>query len=238
MTKRTVFPTRRIGRHLLAGAAALLLAAAPALGRAEDVPGASAAERLVFINPHLAGMQAPATLRYQFVRTDTAAGGSFQDSVELKLARGKAAACCKVSGSFLSGERAMRVPEVDDARSNPVLMYFLEYEVRQLQRSTQGGTAHFRQQIRLALVDKAELSPTRIEWAGREVSATTVQISPFLDDPYRARFEREARKVYTFVMSDEVPGGVYQIRTRLPDATVGTAAGTTAVEETLTLVAR
>jgi hypothetical protein len=69
------------------------------------------------------------------------------------------------------------------------------------------------------------------------VAATAVQISPFLDDPYRARFEREARKVYTFVMSDDVPGGVYQIRTRLPDATSGTAAGTTAVEETLTLVA-
>jgi hypothetical protein len=226
--------TPRHVQHVLACTTALLLSVAPGLGHTEDVPGASAAERLVFINPHLAGMKAPTTLRYQFVRSDAAAGGSFKDSVELKLARGKAAACCSVSGSFLSGERAMRVPEVDDARSNPVLMYFLEYEVRQLQRSTKGGTAHFRQQIRLALVDKAELSPTRIEWGGRDVAATAVQISPFLDDPYRARFEREARKVYTFVMSDEVPGGVYQIRTRLPDA----AAGTTAVEETLTLVAR
>jgi hypothetical protein len=226
--------THRLVRQVLACAAALWLAAAPALGLAEDVPDASAAERLVFLNPHLAGMKAPATLRYQFVRTDAAEGGSFKDSVELKLARGKATACCKVSGSFLSGERAMRLPDVDDARSNPVLMYFLEYEVRQLQRSTKGGAAHFRQQIRLALVDKADLSPTRIEWGGREVAATTVQISPFLDDPYRARFEREARKVYSFVMSDEVPGGVYQIRTRLPDAT----SGTTAVEESLTLVAR
>jgi hypothetical protein len=210
-----------------------MLNAAPVLTRAEEAaPEPSAAERLLFMKPHFEGMKAPATLHYQFVRTDTAAGGSFTDRVELALARGQKLACCKVSGSFLSGERAVRPPEVDDASSNPVLMYFLEYEVRQLQRSTKGGTAHFRQRIRLSLVDQAEVKPTRVTWAGREVDATTVQISPFLDDPYRARFEREARKVYSFVMSDAVPGGIYQIRSRLPDA----AAGTTLVEETLTLV--
>jgi hypothetical protein len=226
-------PRRLMGGLCLGPLAALLLATGAA--RAEgDVPDPSAAERLLFMSPHLAGMKTPSTLRYQFVRTDTAEGGSFKDSVEIQLARGKTQPCCNVSGSFLSGERAMRPPEVDDARSNPVLMYFLEYEVRQLQRATKGGTAHFRQRIRLALVDQAVLSPTRIEWGGREVAATTVQISPFLDDPYRARFEREARKTYAFVMSDDVPGGIYQIRTRLPDA----SAGTTVVEETLTLVPR
>jgi len=212
---------------------ALMLSATPALTRAEDAaPEPSAAERLLFMKPHLEGMKAPATLHYQFIRTDAAEGGSFKDKVEVRLARGQKLACCNVSGSFLSGERAIRPPEVDDASSNPVLMYFLEYEVRQLQRSTKGGTAHFRQRIRLALVDQAEMSPTRIAWGGRDVDATTVQISPFLDDPYRARFEREARKIYSFVMSDAVPGGIYQIRSRLPDA----AAGTTVVEETLTLV--
>ena len=213
--------------------AALMLNAAPALTRAQDAsPEPSAAERLLFMKPHLEGMKAPSTLRYQFVRSDTAEGGSFKDKVEVQLARGKTTPCCKVNGSFLSGERAMRTPEVDDASANPVLMYFLEYEVRQLQRSTKGGTAHFRQRIRLALVGQAEVSATRIAWGGREVDATTVQISPFLDDPYRARFEREARKIYSFVMSDAVPGGIYQIRSRLPDA----AAGTTVVEETLTLL--
>jgi len=223
-----------VRRGLLACTAALLLATPPARSPAEEAPAISAAERLVFLNPHLANIKAPSVLRYQFVRTDPAAEGGFKDSVELKLGRGKTAACCSVSASFLSGARAMRVPEVDDARANPVLMYFLEYEVQQLQRSTKGSSAHFRKQIRLALVDKAELTPTRIEWGGREVAATLVQVSPFLDDPYRARFEREAQKAYSFVMSDEVPGGVYQIRTRLPDA----ASGTPTVEETLTLVAR
>ena len=224
--------TRHVGAVALA--LSLTLALAPAAMAETESPPPSAAERLLFMDPHLDGMKAPTTLRYEFVRTDSAAGGSFKDTVDVRFARGKSVPCCNVSGTFLSGERAMRAPDVDDARSNPVLMYFLEYEVRQLQRATKGGASHFRRQIRLALVDKAELSPTRIRWGGREVDATTVQVSPFLDDPFRARFERDARRVYSFVMSDAVPGAIYQIRTTLPDP----AAGTTLVEETLTLQPR
>jgi hypothetical protein len=212
-----------------------LLSALASGARAEDAaaPEPSAAERLLFMQPHLAGTKVPATLHYEFVRSDSAAGGSFKDSVTVQLAKAGTRACCKVNGNFLSGARALRLPEVDDALSNPVLMYFLEYEVRELQRATRGGVAHFRRQIRLALVDRAELAPTRIQWAGREVEATTVQVSPFLDDPYRARFEREAQKRYSFVMSDAVPGVVYQIRSLLPNA-----GGTALVEETLTLMPR
>ena len=220
------------------GAAALALLATFAVqdpARAEgDSPPPSAAERLLFMDAHLARMKAPTTLRYQFVRTDAKGTGSFKDTVDIAFARGGTTPCCKVSGTFLSGERAMRPPEVDDARSNPVLMYYLEYEVRQLQRATKGGVAHFRKQIRMSLVDQAEVSPTRIQWEGREVDATTVRVSPFLNDPYRARFEREAQKVYTFVMSEAVPGGIYQISARLPDA----ATGTTTLEDTLTLQPR
>jgi hypothetical protein len=226
-------PMKNQARPLLALLA--LLSALAAGARAEDAatPEPSVAERLLFMQPHLGGIKVPATLHYEFVRSDSAEGGGFKDSVTVQLAKAGTRACCKVNGSFLSGARALRLPEVDDAVSNPVLMYFLEYEVRELQRATRGGVAHFRRQMRLALVDRAEIAPTRIQWAGREVEATSVQVSPFLDDPYRARFEREAQKRYTFVMSDAVPGGVYQIRSLLPSA-----AATAVVEETLTLMPR
>ena len=58
-----------------------------------------------------------------------------------------------------------------------------------------------------------------------------MQISPFVNDPNRARFERESKMVYTFVLSDAVPGGVYQIKSLLP----GETPGTPVFEETLTL---
>ena len=213
---------------------ALLLAlAAPIAGaqQAPEVPDASPAERLVFLAPHLAGLKAPSILRYQFARTDTNEAGAFNDRVELKLARGKASPCCAVSGSFLSGAHTMLLPEVDDAHANPVVMYMLEYDVRQLEKSYPGKSAYFRKRIRQALVDAATVGSTTVRWNGQDVTAATVQISPFVNDPNRGRFERDARKTYTFVVSEAVPGQGFQIRTAWPGATPGT----NTVEETLTL---
>jgi hypothetical protein len=209
-----------------------LAAALPAARAQAEVPDASPAERLLFLNPHLAGTRTPTALRYEFVRADSTEAGSFTDRVEIRLARGKSTPCCSASGSFLSGARAINLPEIDDASANPVVMYMLEYDVRQLDRSYPGKSAYFRKRIRLALVDAATVAPTTIRWNGADVAATSVQFSPFVNDPNRARFERESRKSYTFVLSDAVPGRVYQIRTTLPAA----AAGTNAVEETLTLL--
>jgi hypothetical protein len=223
MTSSPLFFARR-GLVLLV---ALQFALAASVGNAQpaSVPDASPAERLIFLTPHLGALKPPLALHYQFVRKDDTAGG-FTDQVELRLAAAGNGACCAVSGSFLSGERNFRVPAISDARANPVLLYFLEHEIRQLQRATKGQAAHFQKRIRLALVDAASITPTTVPWQGRDVAATAVRITPYVDDPYRARFEREAAKVYTFVLSDAVPGQVFQIRAELPG-----------VEETLTLAA-
>ena len=210
----------RHGLALLVALAASVCTAQPA-----GVPDASPAERLLFLTPHLGALKPPLSLHYQFVRKG-GASGDFSDQVELRLRAGGNGACCGVSGSFLSGERNFRVPEISDATANPVLLYFLEHEIRQLQRATKGQAAHFQKRIRLALVDAATLTPITVQWQGRDVAATAVRITPYVDDPYRVRFEREAAKAYTFVLSDAVPGQVFQIRTELAD-----------VEETLTLAA-
>jgi hypothetical protein len=207
---------RRVAWRAL-GALGLFACAAGALAQGE-VADASPAERLVFLSPHIGALKPPLTLHYQFVRRDETHPG-FSDAVELRLSAGNAGACCHVAGKFLTGERAFRVPEVPDASGNPIVLFFLEHEIRQLQRITKGQAAHFQKRIRLAFVDGASVTPTTLTWLGREVAATSVRISPFLDDPYRARFEREAQKTYTFVMSDAVPGKVYEIRAELAGST-------------------
>lgn len=216
-----LFSLARRGLALLVALAASVCHAQPA-----SVPDASPAERLIFLTPHLGALKPPLTLHYQFVRKDGGASAGFTDQVELRLSAGGNGGCCAVTGSFLSGERAFRVPEIGDATANPVLLYFLEHEIRQMQRATKGQAAHFQKRIRLALVDAATLTPTTVQWQGREVAATAVRITPYVDDPYRTRFEREAAKAYTFVLSDAVPGQVFQIRSELPG-----------LEETLTLAA-
>lgn len=183
--------------------------------QAQGSPEPSAAEKLVFTKPHLANVKPPRTLGYAYAHK----GGTEPDvagRMTLTLAAGGSGACCTVAGTYLPGPREFSLPEIPDATSNPALLYFLENELRELQRLTRGQQAHFRQRIRLALVDRATITDITVTWGGKPYAAQAVRIAPFVDDPYRNRFERLAPKEYTFVFADGVPGGLYQIRTALP----------------------
>jgi len=209
-------PTRSPAAHAAIRVAALLAGVASTCAWAQpDVLDASPAERLVFMLPHLANIQPPRTLRYAYVE-EGGAGGPLTDAMAIELRADAAGACCSARGSFLSGSRALGLPEIAQARSNPALLYFLEHEVRQLQRQTGGQSAHFRRRMRLALAQSATISPTTIRWRGRDAAAQVVHIAPFVDDPFRDRFAETSKKEYDFVMSEAVPGGVYQVLTRVP----------------------
>ncbi|WP_280151540.1 hypothetical protein [Piscinibacter sp. XHJ-5] len=231
MTLAAHHPPRR---RLLAGLLALG-ASVPALGGTRvlelvaqaSVPGTSEAERLLFMQPHLANVEPPRTLRYRYVN-EGLPEGRVVDRATLELTRGADGKCCAVRADYLSGDRAMRLPDIPEARANPVLLYFLEQQVRQLQARTRGSAAHFRRRARLALADAATVTHSTVRWGGADLPARSVRIAPYVDDPYRERFAMEAATEYTFVVSDAVPGVIFQLRATVP--------GTQPVrEETLTL---
>jgi hypothetical protein len=217
-------------RPLPARLAAALFAAALPLAAAQGQPPAAApaaplpseAERLVFQHDHLANTRRPVALRYAYVE-DSEGRPRVTDRAVLTLAAGKGGRCCDVHGDYLSGALAVQLPDIPDAKSNPVLLYFLEAEVRRLQRTTQGQAAHFRRRIRLALAEGASITEGTVRWGAQAVPARTVRVRPFLDDPFRPRFEDQAATEYAFVLSDAVPGGVYQLRATLPAAAAGAA---------------
>ncbi len=211
----------------------LAIAAASGMARAESPPllvaqadaatGAasagepiSEAERLLFMHPHLATVRKPQTLSYAY-SAQAAASASPPDRATLALRPRADGSCCAVHGEYLSGVMAVNLPDFDDATANPILLYFLESEVRRLQRTTKGQSAHFRRQIRMALATDAHVADATVRWNGKDVPAHAVRVAPFLDDPYRARFEREAATEYVFILSDEVPGGVAAMSATLPD---------------------
>jgi hypothetical protein len=210
------------------------LVAAPALaqgpaGTDSTASPVSAAEKLLFQADHLSRLKAPLTLRYAFAEQG-GKEGDVQDKVSLQLNKGSDGKCCAVQGSYLSGARALGLPEVPDARSNPVLLFFLEHQVRQMAQLTGGQSAHFRRRIRTALADEAKVEAITMAWGGREVPAQRVSISPFLNDSQRHRFDKRAATQYSFVYSDAVPGGVLQLGAVLAD-------GDARVKQTLTLQA-
>ena len=195
-------------RWLLALALAGLAAAGHA---AEDY---SQAERLIFMSDQLRNVKPPATIGYSFSKSGALEDG-FTDRVTISLAPQADGSCCIGSGEFLSGARRMALPEVENARGNPVTVFFLEHDVRDMQRLTKGQQAHFRRMIRMAIYKGAQVRDTALRYQGREVHGQEVTISPYLDDPARSRYEKFARKRYVFLLSDEVPGGVYAIRSAM-----------------------
>ena len=64
-----------------------------------------------------------------------------------------------------------------------------------------------------------------------------IRIAPYVNDPKRPLFEEYADKQYTIILSEEIPGSLYQIRTVVPGKTEdGLEMGEPLIEETLTFV--
>jgi hypothetical protein len=201
-------------RALTACLCALLLMPLGALAE-DNQQDLSPAERLLFMTSQLQGIKAPAQLRYSFKKTGTHEEG-FTDNVTLALSASADGGCCNAKGTFLTGLHQEQMPDVEAAKGNPVLLYFLEHDVREMKRLTGGSEYHFRKTIRMAIYQGAQVRDASFEYQGHAVKGQEVVFSPFLDDPNRPRYEKFVRKSYRFMLSQVVPGGVFGIRTEIP----------------------
>lgn len=185
----------------------------------------SPAETLLFETDHLAHIQTPAVLVYDFRKVSNVEPG-FSDKVSLDLVnnQGKTSATLH----FLSGEHKHDIPAVESAHGNPVLLGFLERDIAEMKRLTGGSAAYFRKRIRMALAQGAEVSKQTITYQGKPLPAQAIRIQPYLDDPMHARFEPYVHKTYVFIVSEQVPGGVYQLRSSLANQGGTTVATRTA----------
>jgi len=208
---------------------ALVLSAGPA-ATAEEI---SAAEKALFASNHLAMLTPPTTLRYSFRKSGSLEAG-FDDKVAVSLRAQGDGSCCAATAEFLSGSRRLALPEVESAQGNPVILYFLERDIREMQRLTKGQANYFRKRIRMAVYQGATINEVSVSYRGRNVAARQIVVAPYVDDPLRARFETLAGKRYVFTLSDQVPGSVVDIRSQVD----GTAVPLLLEEMTLEGVAR
>lgn len=207
-------------------AALVLLAAAP-LRAADDF---SPAEKAIFMTPHLANVKPPATLRYTYVKRGSIEPG-FEDEVKVLLTPKPDRSCCVAKAEFLSAERRLALPEVEAAEGNPVVLYFLERDIREMNRLTKGQSAYFRKRIRMAVYQGAEIRDLTLPYAGKTVAARQITIAPYLDDPLRERFKNLWNKRYVFTLAEAVPGGVYAMRA----SALGEAGAPPLIEEELVI---
>ena len=180
-------------------------------------PPISEAEQRLFMDAHLANLPDKAAVSYDYAKTGTLEP-AFNDRVSLQVE--KTASGRHTHVDYLSGKAALVLPDVDEANGNPVILSFLERDVREMERRTGGKANYFRKRVRLALAESAQVEPVTMELAGRQVEAIRISIRPYQNDPNQARFPTFTGKIYVFTLSKEVPGMVYEMRTevRAPQA--------------------
>jgi len=205
-------------RNFFAANALMLLLFSAAAVFADD--NHSEAEKLLFEADHLKKFTKPAKLHYSFVKTGTLEQ-SFQDNVDISIDKIMPDGGKNITAQFLSGPNKITFPPTEEARSNPVLLYFLERDIREMKRLTGGKPNYFRKRIRIALADHAEVRPVKFVYQGKEVNGKEIKITPYVNDELKERFGKHVGKYYLFTLSDEIPGEVYQLRCVTPDSQSG-----------------
>ena len=203
----------------VASSGATIIASALVWALSSPAPAAaandfSAAEQAIFIDNQMAALRPPANLRYAYRKTGSLEE-PFDDNVDVVLVAQPDGSCCAASAKFFSGARQVPQPEVEGVQGNPAIFYFLERDIKEMERLTKGKANYFRKRIRMAVYQSAVIRDITLPYRGQNVAVREISISPYLDDPNRSRYEKLANKNYVFLMAKAVPGGLYGIRTRI-----------------------
>lgn len=214
MTKARTRTKTLHGCVVAAAFATGLVALTPLVAAADDVRPLSPAQIALFESDHLHGVGDKAALTYDFEHHGT--DGDFNDHVTETIRAVHDDGTKDVAIAFLTGAHAVEFPMVSEFKGNPLLMYFLEHDVTEMHQATQGSAVYFRNRIRRAFLEGAETHPVTITYDGKQEQATEITVTPFHKDPMIDHFPAFAEKTYHFVLSDAIPGTIYEISTTLP----------------------
>lgn len=180
-----------------------------------DAGAFSPANTLLFATNHMQAVKPEQTLVYDLQQSGSMVE-AIKDTVTLKLAA-KNATHTETAIEFMTGERNRWVPPFTNPEGNPVLMLFLQTDIHDMERVNGGQWRHFQKYIKFAL-EKSELSEVSFSYAGKTLQGKKVSIQPYLNDPDKNKFTNQAfvNKQYEFIVSAEVPGGIYKIVTDVP----------------------
>jgi hypothetical protein len=214
MVSETWIRLLRAGRIAATAGALLAVSHAYAADAASAASAASVeiapAERLLFLSTHLKGVQPQTELDYALDRSGPPA--KEKDTVKVLVLSADNA-----NGDARVSDHAGKVEVSGEGLPcNPVILYFLEHDIAEMEQLTGGQRRYFQRRVRLALAASPAITPVIRDAQGKRVKAQQIVIQPYLDDPNGARFSQYIGKRYTFVMSEAVPGQVLLIRTEVP----------------------
>ena len=185
----------------------------PAGAADTDTRALSAAQVALFETPHLQNVDHPEALQYRFERDGA---GAFTDRIAERIEQIHDDGTKYVGFDFLSGEHHVFFPAVDHFRGNPLLMLFLENDVREMRDQTGVAASYYRNRIREAFVDRAQVSNVEFTLDGKAVAARRITLQPFADEERLDRVPEIKGKTYSFVLADAVPGAIAELSAEQP----------------------
>ena len=193
------------------------------------------AETKLWLDDHLKNIDRPVKLYYEFVKSGSYEEG-FTDSVYLDIVKVNEDGTKNALLDFFTADRkqAVNPDNVTNIRGNPVLGIYMQGDIYEMNRLTEGHWRYFQKMIKIALRDNAIVEPVIFKFNGAQYQGEKISFSPFAKDPHRSDFERFADKHYEIVLSEQIPGELFQIKTVIPNK--DSKVTEPLISETLTLV--
>ena len=215
---------RRLAFAVTFALAPLAFAPAPFAQDAQGAParddaggGYTREQQLLFATPHLDNIRARSALYYDFRQYGSAAEAIEDREILLKITGVSADGAKNLETAFLD-DAGKRTYAVENFRGNPILMFFLEWDVNKMGDDGAVSSHHFRRLLRNGFRD-AESEEVTFAYGGRDVDGHKVSFVPLASKKGDPRYKNYPAKRYEFILADDIPGGVYSIATRIPAAT-------------------
>ena len=175
------------------------------------------AETKLWMDDHLQNINKPGRLYYDFIKRGSFEEG-FNDSVYLDILELNEDGSKNADLQFFTAERqqTVRRDNLVNVTGNPVLTIYMQGDVYEMNRLTDGSWRYFQRRIKSAFAEEATVEAVTFEFDGKQVSGEKISITPYLNDPRRRQFAAFAPKLYEFTLSEQVPGKLYQIKTVIP----------------------
>ncbi|MBW9275168.1 MAG: hypothetical protein K1563_15920 [Candidatus Thiodiazotropha sp. (ex. Lucinisca nassula)] len=201
---------------IIASLSALLFTSTTAVAtKVLPPPKLNEAQKLVFFKDHLKGVPKGSRIDYGF-KSMTKDADSFSDSIEIKVTDVVAEGKRDLEFNFLTGSHHIDFSPAKAYTGNPVIIHFLERDISKMAKNTGGNIGFFRNRIRNSFAKPMVVREIDFKLNGKAISGTEIVITPFVADPYAENFKLYVNKRYEFIFSDQVPGGVYRIHTKVP----------------------
>lgn len=197
------------------------------------VTGFSDVNNALFDKAHLKNIKQEGILHYVY-KKDHFSDGAREDTIDIIITNLRNTGRKDTHFEFFTDEHKRPYLDRDNQQGNGVFVFFLEFDVREMDRLTGGDWRYFQRKIRWALAKGATKKEIEIDYEGEKVKGVQYIIQPFINDPKNSRYTLYANKYYIFTMSEEIPGEIYQVRTIVPDGKKWQEGDAVLSEETVT----